>query len=267
METLAFENGMVNVRRFGAGPAPIVALHGFSQHGGSFEELATFVGPLIAPDLPGHGLTIADPVSLSAAESAIAAVIEATGSPKLVVGYSQGGRVALHLALTRPELISRLVLVSTSPGVADRDEREARRLADDELAALIERVGLATFLTEWLDLPMFAGLRRRSTWWQELDRARRMENTAAGLAAALRGMGQGVQDYVGEAIAGIELPVLFIAGENDARYCEAANRMAATVQDGRFEVIAGAGHSLIGEVPAAVGALVRKFLRNPPGPV
>jgi 2-succinyl-6-hydroxy-2,4-cyclohexadiene-1-carboxylate synthase len=265
VNTLAFEYGIVNYRRFGAGPPPIVALHGFSQHGGSFEELTTFVGPLLAPDLPGHGLTTAGPVSMSVGVAAVAAVIEEAGSPKTVVGYSQGGRVALHLALSRPELVDRLVLISTSPGLADRDEREARRLADDELASLIERLGVRAFLTEWLALPMFAGLRSRSSWWQELDREKRLENSAAGLAAALRGMGQGVQEYVGEAIEAIELPVLLIAGGNDVRYCDAAKRMASKVRNGRVEIIDGAGHSLIGEVPAAVGALIRSFLRSPSG--
>ena len=42
------------------------------------------------------------------------------------VGYSQGGRLCLQLALDRPESCDRLVLVSASPGIADPGERAAR---------------------------------------------------------------------------------------------------------------------------------------------
>ncbi len=49
------------------------------------------------------------------------------GGRATYVGYSMGGRLCLHLAVARPELVERLVLVSATAGIDDRGERAARR--------------------------------------------------------------------------------------------------------------------------------------------
>ena len=56
------------------------------------------------------------------------------------VGYSMGGRLCLELAVQRPDLVEALVLVSTSPGIADDAERAARLAADRDLAAPAARL-------------------------------------------------------------------------------------------------------------------------------
>ena len=76
------------------------------------------------------------------------------------VGYSQGGRLCLQLALDRPTSVHRLVLVSASPGIADADDRAARVDADERLAQEIERDGVDAFLERWLAQPLFATLPR-----------------------------------------------------------------------------------------------------------
>ena len=50
------------------------------------------------------------------------------------LGYSMGGRYALHVALRHPELVRRLVLVSATGGIDDPAERAARREGDEALA-------------------------------------------------------------------------------------------------------------------------------------
>lgn len=81
-----------------------------------------------------------------------------TGGLGTYIGYSMGGRVALHAALAHPDQVQRLVLVGATAGLDDPDEREARRTADERLADHIEVVGVQTFIDEWLENPLFEGL-------------------------------------------------------------------------------------------------------------
>src|SRR3954471_13705856 len=119
----------------------LVLLHSFTQTRQSWRRtIAALDGRyyrVVAPDLPGHGqLAERRPVSLPAALAYLAALV---AEPHVLAGYSMGGRIALHAALARPDLVRRLVLVGASPGLADPAERARRRAADEALADRIER--------------------------------------------------------------------------------------------------------------------------------
>ncbi|MFW2339998.1 MAG: alpha/beta fold hydrolase [Acidimicrobiia bacterium] len=255
--------GHVTLREFGDGPVGLVALHGFTQHGGSFEELASLleVG-VVAVDLPGHGQTQVEPITFEVAVSVVAAVLESIAELPALLGYSQGGRIALGVALTRPELIDRLILVSASAGIGDPELRRRRSVSDDVLAGRIEDLGVEAFIDEWLAREMFAGLRRRSAEWRYADRALRVENTPSGLAAALRGMGQGAQPYLGGDLNRLVVPLLAVAGGDDSRYAGYARCMARAVDNGAA-IVPKAGHAVIGESPGDVAKLVGDFIGRP----
>ena len=256
--------GQVTVREFGDGPVGLVALHGFTQHGGSFEELASLleVG-VVAVDLPGHGSTEVGPITFEVAVSVVTEVLVSLGNRPALLGYSQGGRIALGVSLARADLVDRLILVSASPGIEDPVHRRQRREADDLLAGRIEDLGIEAFVDEWLALEMFAGLQRRPPQWRNADRSRRLENSAAGLAAALRGMGQGAQPFLGESLDGLTVPLLAIAGGDDPRYRDHAEAMVSAVPDGALAIVLDAGHAVIAEMPGEVASLVGDFIGLP----
>ncbi|MEX2267186.1 MAG: alpha/beta fold hydrolase, partial [Acidimicrobiia bacterium] len=93
-------------------------VHGFTQTIRSWEPMEARlprdwdVQPLEVPD----GLDFV----------ATAETLGMRGGTSTWVGYSMGGRLSLRLALDRPDLVERLVLVSASPGIASPGEREAR---------------------------------------------------------------------------------------------------------------------------------------------
>ena len=254
----------MTLREFGDGPVGLVALHGFTQQGGSFEELASLLDiGVVAVDLPGHGHTEVEPITFDGAVSVVGEVLEAFAEPPALLGYSQGGRIALGLALAKPDLLDRLILVSASPGIEDPDLRRQRRVADDVLAGRIEGLGVEAFIDEWLSLEMFVGLHRRSVQWRDADRSLRLENTGTGLAAALRGMGQGAQPYLGEDVNQLAVSLLAVAGADDPRYTRHAEAMVRAVPDGVVEVVENAGHSVIGEMPDHIATLVGGFIGLP----
>jgi len=258
MSALATRHGGLWVRTYGSDPAQVVALHGFTLHGGMFEHLAATAGIAIAaPDLPGHGRTTVDPITLATAVDAISDLLATFAERPLLLGYSQGARVALQVAFTRCDLVGPMVLVSASPGLPER-ARRMRRAADEGLADRIERIGTERFIAEWLANPLVAtdsvGPERRAA-----DRAIRLENAAAGLAAALRGLGQAAVADSRERIADLPMPVVFVAGSEDQRYCEMAKTMAATRNEPPI-VVEGAGHNVILEAPEAVAGVINDLL-------
>src|SRR5258708_14029921 len=152
-----------NIETSGSGMA-IVLLHGFT---GSTKTWAQHIPELsahhqvIAVDLLGHGQAAApgDPArySIECCTRDLANLFDQFGLERCyLLGYSMGGRVALHFALTYPERMLGLILESASPGIADPRERQARLASDNELSERIERDGLKAFFDYWEHLPLFA---------------------------------------------------------------------------------------------------------------
>jgi 2-succinyl-6-hydroxy-2,4-cyclohexadiene-1-carboxylate synthase len=233
--------------------ADLVLLHGFTQTGRSWQPLAHALAGryrAIAPDLPGHGdFAARRPASFAACDAYLRAL--ADGRPVTLAGYSMGGRIALHAALGLG--VERLVLIGASPGIADAGERAARAAEDAALADRIEAIGLEAFVREWGAQPLFAGMPRGVAELVEEDRLR---NTAAGLAAALRGLGTGVMPSLWDRLGGLAVPVDLVVGERDEKFRGVAERMASALPDARVVVVPGAGHAAHLEAPDAVVELL-----------
>jgi 2-succinyl-6-hydroxy-2,4-cyclohexadiene-1-carboxylate synthase len=235
-------------------PTELVFLHGFTNTGASWDGVvaglpATFSAH--APDIRGHGSASgARPVSLDA----VLAEIDALAPSRFtLVGYSQGGRIALHAALALGERIERLVLIGASPGLADPLERAQRRAADEALAAWTETVSIEEFVSRWSNTPVLAdqppAIRAAVT-------ADRLRNTPEGLAAALRGLGTGTLPSLWDRLGEIATPVELIVGERDEKFRTTAERMAAGLPGARLHVVPGAGHAVHLEDPWAVVGLI-----------
>ena len=229
-------------------------LHGFSQTRQSWRRTVAALGGryrAVAPDLPGHG-SAADrrPASFAACAAYVRALAD---GPITLVGYSMGGRIALHTAFVFPGSVSRLVLVGASPGIADAAERAARRRADDELADRIEAIGVEAFVREWSGQELFAGQDERVMAAANADRLR---NRADGLAAALRGLGTGVMEPLWDRLGSLSIPVTLVVGERDSKFAAIAERMAGAMRDARLVVVAGAGHAVHLERPNEVAAAI-----------
>jgi 2-succinyl-6-hydroxy-2,4-cyclohexadiene-1-carboxylate synthase len=222
-----------------------------------WEEVAGLAGGMwVMPDLPGHG---DEPVAdWEGAVAGVAARVAAAGDPVLA-GYSMGGRLALAavLAGSRPRA---LVIVSASAGIADAAARERRRVEDEQTAARLERLGVELFVDEWLSRDLFAGLGGRPAAWGRADRRMRLSNSGAGLAGALRKLGQGSQPYLGDRVAEIEIPMVAIAGERDDRYARLAARFGAGAPRGSDRVVPSVGHAVVAEAPKAVAEVVASLL-------
>lgn len=257
----------LNACVLGDGP-PLVLLHGFTGSSGAWGEISKRLARrrrVIAFDLPGHGRSPAPnrpaDARLPELASALARELDAIGVRDAHwVGYSLGGRVALHLAVAYPERVRALVLEGTSPGIDDPRERRARRVADAALADAIERDGLARFVDAWLAQPLFATQARLPADVRRRERERRLRGSAAGFAAALRAMGVGEQQPLWERLPDVRRPVLVVAGDEDVKYRALALAMAQRLPDARVAIVTGAGHAVHLERPEAWLEVVESFL-------
>ncbi|PZN12628.1 MAG: 2-succinyl-6-hydroxy-2,4-cyclohexadiene-1-carboxylate synthase [Bacillota bacterium] len=253
---------------------PIVLLHGFTGSTATWEghrEALARLGPVIAVDLVGHGRSGApEAVDRYRMERCVADLLALFDRLDLrrvrLVGYSMGGRVALHVTLAAPARVACLVLESASPGIADPAEREQRRRQDEALADRIEREGIAAFVRYWESLPLFATQQRLPAAVRKRLRAQRLANRPRGLANSLRGMGAGAQEPLWDRLPELDLPVLVVVGELDAKYCGIAQEMVRRLPRGRLAVVPGAGHAVHLERPEAFIQVVGTFLAAPGTP-
>ncbi|MCL1600629.1 MAG: alpha/beta fold hydrolase [Actinomycetia bacterium] len=238
----------------------MIALHGFSLTGEHFAPAAGLLDrTIIAPDLPGHGSSTGHPTDVDSVLASIEALVATPGAPRPVIGYSQGARLALLTAVEDPSDISSLVLVSGNAGIRDPGERHARAIADIEWAERIELIGLDTFLDSWTSVGI-ASVSHLSEEYRIWDRSVRAGNSAAGLASAIRGYGQGAQPSVWTEIGNLRMPVLLIAGSRDERYTSINEEMAGLIPNAEFTVIGDAGHNPLADQSETAYGAVSAFL-------
>jgi 2-succinyl-6-hydroxy-2,4-cyclohexadiene-1-carboxylate synthase len=240
----------LNVLTIGAG-RPLLLLHGFTGSARSWGgQIATWSQNcrVIAPDLLGHaGSEAPTDCSRYALERQAGDLAELLrlldAAPAVVIGYSMGARLALVLALEHPDLVESMVLESPSAGITDPTLRAERRTADDRFATDLERDGTAAFIERWEALPLFASHAALPDEVQSQQRAQRLSHDPRGLAASLRGAGQGAMAPLHDRLSGITAPALVLAGELDQTGLERARIVADGMPDARLEIIEAAGHT------------------------
>jgi 2-succinyl-6-hydroxy-2,4-cyclohexadiene-1-carboxylate synthase len=238
----------------------VLLLHGFTGSSADWQPFRPALERLTTPvavDLLGHGASDAptDPArhALERQADDLARLLHAQAlAPAHVVGYSFGARVALRLALDHPEVVRSLVLESPSPGIQDPSARRDRQAADDELARLLEEAGIEAFVARWEALPLFATERRAPAALQDALRAARLTNDPRGLAASLRGAGQGVMKPVHDRLSAITVPTTVLAGAMDEAGLARARTLVHGIPDARLVVLDKVGHAPHREAPPQV---------------
>jgi 3-oxoadipate enol-lactonase len=217
---------------------------------------------LLRYDMRGFGRSPIPPQPYSHAGD-LAALLDAqaiTGAA--LVAVSMGGRVALELAVARPDLVSRLVL--SGPGLPDHEWSPAVREYGAAEDAAIEAGDLDAAseinVRFWVDgvgrTPDQVDAQVRNLVHEMQLRALELQ-VEAGEAAEEMALAEGLGDRLGEVAA----PALVLVGEHDvADMHEIADRIAAAVPGARREQIAGTAHLPSMERPAEFDRLVLGFL-------
>ncbi|HYR56052.1 MAG TPA: 2-succinyl-6-hydroxy-2,4-cyclohexadiene-1-carboxylate synthase [Myxococcaceae bacterium] len=255
----------------GQGTPRLLLLHGFTGSRAAWNHLRPLLGPgiaSIAVDLPGHGRS--EPCGFTGREgftqtlAALVGILDKLGAgPVDVLGYSQGARLALGLAIEWPGRVRRLILESGTAGLKRTRDRTVRRRRDEALAAEIELNGIEAFVGRWEALPLFAGIRRLAPEVVRSVRAERLACSERGLASSLRSVGLGVQPNYWPLLPGLRTPILLLTGRRDLKFTGISKAMARELPMAWFRSFEGVWHAPHLEAPARFADEVMAFLGAP----
>jgi 2-succinyl-6-hydroxy-2,4-cyclohexadiene-1-carboxylate synthase len=166
-------------------------------------------------------------------------------SDDILLGYSMGGRLALRMLETTP--MQKAIIVSAGLNAPD----EERRQRDEEWARRFEREEWSSLMRDWNAQPVFGGhvLDRREEDYDRAELARQLrEYSPAVLPPPM--------------LEPIETPILWIAGERDAKYVDIAKRAVARLPHGELWICPSAGHRVPWEQPEAFVARIDAFINT-----
>jgi len=253
----------------GDGPA-IALLHGFAGDSSAWDWVRpglSELGPTLAIDLMGHGQSPApDDVKRytmdSTLEDLAAVMRDLRLPPSWWIGYSLGGRVALNLAIRKPELVRGVILVSASPGLQYKAERDARVEEDEALAQFILAAGMEAFVERWLAMPLFAGFDQMPEERVKLERERRLSQRPIGLANSLRGLGTGNMPSLWDRLGEIKAPALVVTGDEDEKFSQIGATMVSAIPGAEMARVPASSHAPQTEQPDTFVLVVSRFIRN-----
>ena len=246
---------------------PLVFLHGFLGSGQSWLDIARAFSEdhfCILPDLPGHGgntaLDMNATLNFELVTDWLAGSLDGIPVSRIhLVGYSLGGRTALTFASRFPERILTLTLESASPGIPDPAGRSRRRDEDAARAGEILQNGMAAFVANWYEMPLFASLNSNPEKISAIREAA-SRNDPRWMAKIIRELSPGLQTPLWDSLARLSFPVLLIAGEKDGKYVQGNQKMSELIPAPQKHIVSGAGHNIHAEQPGEYIALLKDFL-------
>jgi 2-succinyl-6-hydroxy-2,4-cyclohexadiene-1-carboxylate synthase len=164
-------------------------------------------------------------------------------SGDVLLGYSMGGRLALQL-LER-ERFAKAIIISAGLNTPD----DARRARDEEWARRFESEEWSSLMRAWNAQEVFGGhaVERREEDFDRAELARQLRESSPAVLPPPR-------------LESIETPILWIAGQRDAKYTDVAKRAVARLPHAELWICPNAGHRVPWEQPEALVARLRAFL-------
>ncbi len=241
------------------GPArPVLIAHGLygsARNWGVIAKRLSDRGPVIAVDMRNHGDSDwAETHGYEEMAGDLAEVIETDGVPMDVIGHSMGGKAAMMLALTRPDLVGKLVVADIAPtAYAHSQLQYIKAMEGVDLSGITRRSDATPLLEPRVDNPALVPF-----FLQSLDVAEK--RWKLNLTTLAREMDK-ITGFPEEVEGPFDGPALFLSGaDSDYVSREHRDRIKTLFPGARFAAIPGAGHWLHAEKPREFEAAVRVFL-------
>lgn len=214
--------------------------------------------------VPGHAIRQVDlwrfldccPMSMPDFGRALNEEARRTPAPNILLGYSMGGRLALHALVADDSPWDAAIIISAHPGLESPDELSARRESDAEWAAKALSGEWPEFLTEWNAQPVLGGANPGMADRRLLAQRRRE------VARSFIDWSLGAQQPLWAHLPEIKIPALWVCGERDAKFSTLAERAVPLLPQGSLEAIPDAGHRVPWENPEGFRKAVETWLQS-----
>jgi len=187
--------------------------------------------------------------------------VRAEEEAPVLLGYSMGGRLALHALLEDGVPWRAGVIVSAHPGIRDPEERVMRVAKDAEWATGAFSGSWQKFLADWNSQGVLEG-----EMVGRLGDRNRLEPRRVAVARGFMEWSLGKQEDLGPRLGEIECPVLWLTGERDARFSALAEEAIPLISNGLHRVMSGAGHRVPWDAAEEFAQLVHEFVANVKAP-
>ncbi|MBD3224690.1 MAG: 2-succinyl-6-hydroxy-2,4-cyclohexadiene-1-carboxylate synthase [Caldithrix sp.] len=228
----------------------IVYLHGFMGRGSDWQDIINSLGKQVnhlTIDLPGHGQSLLRDQNVESLNywqvvQQINDVIENHKNEIVhLIGYSMGGRFAWGILKQYSALINRAIIESAHPGLDEAEERAERKRWDEEVAERLLKEPLQHFIENWYQQPLFLLSKDDERLAQLI--VRRLDNDAGQLAQVMRLFSVARQPSFRSFLHQVKQPLLYIAGEYDAKYVSIMRQLGQRNHYIQTMVIPGSGHN------------------------
>ena len=262
---------MAWINRYGDPQLPaMVLLHGFM---GAKEDWLPMMAEISqyfhcnCIDLPGHGgnsFALPNPGLFSAAEHIINTVDNLGYNRFHLVGYSLGGRIALHIASLQPQAILSLTLESAHPGLLSDDEKHQRALNDSNWADKLLSQPFEQFLQQWYQQAVFSDLSDKQ---RHFLISKRLNNYPKNLHACYQATSLSLQQDCRNVIDNLTSQCTFITGEQDTKFQGLAKDWQQSLHSASsltLVIITGVGHNIHSMQPHTFSNTLLSLLRGEP---
>ena len=175
----------------------------------------------------------------------------------ILMGYSFGGRLALHALIRNPHLWRAGIIISGHPGLADPEERSARLKNDREWADRFLSEDWEDLMKAWNSREIFQSgsfaFQRKEEDYNREELAAHLRNGSLGLQADLR-----------EEIGKLSFPILWLVGENDKKFVSISRSVKFKNSLSEVVIVPNVGHRLPWENAPEFSRIVEKFMNELP---
>lgn len=172
---------------------------------------------------------------------------------RVLVGYSQGGRLALHAVQANPSFWQGLILISTNLGISN-GEKPARLKSDQEWAQKFLNENFVKTVEKWNAQPVFQGSKA------EPQRNETQYNRNL-LVSCLENWSLAHQQDFKQEIPNWKMPTMYVAGDKDAKYIQIAREFQRLQPSANLSIVPESGHRVLFDQPEALAKLISDFIK------